>query len=173
MPDYIFEKKDILLPVLPDVFKDLKEVRKSFFDFQRAFKELLDSGKKPLDEDDLVSDDAEVVASQQSIKAYVDSLVRSADERIKGWIQFDGTGTIAILDSFNVSGITDNGTGHYTVTWDTDFTNDDYAILPAAKNVCADYHDVAVGSVGLRSINYADPHVNEDQPMSVIAIGDQ
>ena len=30
---------------------------------------------------------------------------------IKGWIRFDGTGTIAIDDSFNYASITDNGTG--------------------------------------------------------------
>lgn len=45
----------------------------------------------------------------------------------KAWINFNGTGTIAIRDSFNVSGITDNGTGDYTVTWDLDFADDTYA----------------------------------------------
>ena len=29
----------------------------------------------------------------------------------KAWIKFNGTGTIAISDSFNVSGIVDAGTG--------------------------------------------------------------
>ena len=33
---------------------------------------------------------------------------------VKGWIDFNGTGTIAINDSYNVSGIVDNGTGDYT-----------------------------------------------------------
>lgn len=34
----------------------------------------------------------------------------------KAWINFNGTGTIAIRDSFNVSSITDNGTGDTTIT---------------------------------------------------------
>ena len=50
------------------------------------------------------------------------------DNIVKGWIQFNGTGVIAINDSFNVSGITDHGVGDYTVTWDTDFANGDYAV---------------------------------------------
>ena len=45
----------------------------------------------------------------------------------KCWIHFNGTGTIATDDSFNVSGITDEGTGSYTVTINNDMANDDYA----------------------------------------------
>jgi hypothetical protein len=37
----------------------------------------------------------------------------------RAWVNFDGTGTVAIRQSFNVSSITDNGTGNYTVN----FTN--------------------------------------------------
>ena len=34
--------------------------------------------------------------------------------RAKAWINFDGTGTIATRDSFNISSIVDNGVGDYT-----------------------------------------------------------
>ena len=37
----------------------------------------------------------------------------------KAWVNFNGTGTVAIRASFNVSSITDLGTGNYTVN----FTN--------------------------------------------------
>ena len=37
----------------------------------------------------------------------------------RAWVNFNGTGTVAIRNSFNVSSITDNGTGDYTVN----FTN--------------------------------------------------
>jgi hypothetical protein len=33
----------------------------------------------------------------------------------RAWVNFNGTGTVAIRASFNVSSITDNGTGTYTV----------------------------------------------------------
>lgn len=40
------------------------------------------------------------------------------------WIDFKGTGTISINDSFNVSSIIDNGgNGNYTIVIDTDFAN--------------------------------------------------
>ena len=45
----------------------------------------------------------------------------------KGWINFNGTGTIAINSSYNVSSITDNGTGDYTINWETDFADANYA----------------------------------------------
>lgn len=35
--------------------------------------------------------------------------------RAKAWVNFDGTGTVAIRDDYNVSTITDNGTGDYTI----------------------------------------------------------
>jgi hypothetical protein len=34
---------------------------------------------------------------------------------VKAWVNFNGTGTVAIRGSMNVSSITDNGTGDYTV----------------------------------------------------------
>ena len=47
----------------------------------------------------------------------------SATNAIQGsaraWVNFNGTGTVAIRGSYNVSSITDNGTGDYTVN----FTN--------------------------------------------------
>ena len=45
----------------------------------------------------------------------------------KCWIQFNGTGTISTQDSFNRGGLTDNGTGDYTVTYTNNMANDDYA----------------------------------------------
>jgi len=50
----------------------------------------------------------------------------------KAWIDFNGTGTIATRDSFNVTSITDGGTGLYTVTIANDMSNDDYSTTGAA-----------------------------------------
>ena len=48
---------------------------------------------------------------------------------VKAWCKFNGeAGSIANDDSFNVSGLTDNGTGDYTVAINNDMANDDYAI---------------------------------------------
>ena len=45
----------------------------------------------------------------------------------KAWVNFNGTGTVAIRDSFNVSTITDNGAGDYTRTVSSAFANVDYS----------------------------------------------
>ena len=44
----------------------------------------------------------------------------------KAWVNFNGTGTVAIRDSFNVSSITDNGTGQYTINFTTAMPNTNY-----------------------------------------------
>jgi hypothetical protein len=47
----------------------------------------------------------------------------------RAWVNFNGTGTVAIRASGNVSSITDNGTGDYTVNFTTAMPNTDYAAL--------------------------------------------
>ena len=46
----------------------------------------------------------------------------------KAWVNFDGTGTIATRDSFNVSSLNDDGTGKYDVVITNSMTNNDYAV---------------------------------------------
>jgi hypothetical protein len=45
----------------------------------------------------------------------------------RAWVNFNGTGTVAIRGSVNVSSITDNGTGDYTVTFTTAMANANYS----------------------------------------------
>jgi len=47
----------------------------------------------------------------------------------KAWINFNGSGTIAIRDSFNITSIADNGTGDYDITIANDMANANYATL--------------------------------------------
>ena len=48
---------------------------------------------------------------------------------VKAWVNFNGTGTVAIRDDFNVSSITDNGTGDYTVNFSNSLGSSDYCTL--------------------------------------------
>jgi hypothetical protein len=45
----------------------------------------------------------------------------------KAWVNFNGTGTVAIRASGNVSSITDNGLGDYTVNFTTAMPDANYA----------------------------------------------
>ena len=46
----------------------------------------------------------------------------------RAWVNFNGTGTVAIRASGNVSSITDNGTGDYTVNFTTAMPDANYSI---------------------------------------------
>ena len=52
----------------------------------------------------------------------------------KAWISFDGEGTIAINDSFNISSIADNATGVYTVTLSNAMANANYCVTVSVKS---------------------------------------
>ena len=52
----------------------------------------------------------------------------------KAWVNFNGTGTVAIRASFNVSSITDNGTGDYTVNFTNAMVDADYAPQVTGKS---------------------------------------
>ena len=47
----------------------------------------------------------------------------------RAWVNFDGTGTVSIRDSFNVSSITDNATGAYSVNFTTAMANTNYCAV--------------------------------------------
>jgi len=49
--------------------------------------------------------------------AFQDSVGTEKGQLCKAWVNFNGTGTVAIRNSFNVSSITDNGTGDYNVNF--------------------------------------------------------
>jgi hypothetical protein len=50
----------------------------------------------------------------------------------RAWVNFNGTGTVAIRASYNVSSITDNGTGDYTVNFTTALPDANYSITASA-----------------------------------------
>ena len=64
------------------------------------------------------------IAAGAITDAKVNASAAIADSKLSGttckaWVNFNGTGTVAISASGNVSSITDNGTGDYTVNFTT------------------------------------------------------
>ena len=47
----------------------------------------------------------------------------------KAWVNFNGTGTVAIRASYNVSSITDNGVGNYTINFTNALADANYALV--------------------------------------------
>jgi hypothetical protein len=46
----------------------------------------------------------------------------------KAWVNFNGTGTVAIRADYNVSSITDNGTGEYQVNFTAAMVDTNYSV---------------------------------------------
>ena len=61
----------------------------------------------------------------------------------RAWVNFNGTGTVAIRASGNVSSITDNGTGDYTVNFTTALVDANYSFTSAM-----DWGNTAFGASG-------------------------
>jgi hypothetical protein len=94
----------------------------------------------------------------------------------RAWVNFNGTGTVAIRASGNVTSITDNGTGDYTVNFTTAMTDVNYCSLVTGTGNAgvsidgyANIRDPAtnklVGSVRVQTITgtstpYDSPNVN-------------
>lgn len=59
----------------------------------------------------------------------------------KAWVNFNGTGTVAIRAAGNVSSITDSGTGYYTINFTSSLTDANYSLSASASryNVSANY----------------------------------
>ena len=67
---------------------------------------------------------ADVAATTLSINAGYGS--NAAAYGCRAWVNFNGTGTVAIRESGNVSSITDNSTGVYTVNFATAMPDANY-----------------------------------------------
>lgn len=53
------------------------------------------------------------------------------------WVNFNGTGTVAIRSSYNVSSITDNGTGTYTINFATALSDANYSAVSMSSDASA------------------------------------
>jgi hypothetical protein len=55
-----------------------------------------------------------------------DNFDTAGGNAVKAWVNFNGTGTVAIRASYNVTSITDNGTGDYTINFTTAMVDANY-----------------------------------------------
>tara|TARA_Y100001938_G_C8076482_1_gene426427 strand:- start:1698 stop:2123 length:426 start_codon:yes stop_codon:yes gene_type:complete len=67
------------------------------------------------------------IADASVTKAKTEDAIK--ENIVLAWVSFNGTGTPAIEDDFNVSTITDNGNGDYTVNFTNNLPNDDYCCV--------------------------------------------
>jgi hypothetical protein len=61
----------------------------------------------------------------------------------RAWVNFNGSGTVAIRASGNVSSITDNGTGLYTVNFTTAMSDANYSVVATSRSSAYSFHGIA------------------------------
>ena len=95
----------------------------------------------------------------------------------RAWVNFNGTGTVAKRGSGNVSSITDNGTGDYTVNFATAMPDINYCTTGACEFVITNIFNsyfaiekssVLVGSVKIRAGNSLTGTVDVDSVFAAI-----
>ena len=78
----------------------------------------------------------------------------------KVWVNFNGTGTIAIRGSQNVSGLVDNGTGNYTVNISNSFSAETFSVTNGGNSYHTDSLTDTSGAFDVQKYNSA--HSNQD-----------
>ena len=101
----------------------------------------------------------------------------------KAWVKLNGTGTVAINNSFNTSGITDEATGHYSHSFTNNFadahyvgsgsamfsTNNNLHVITIGDNSGAGGTVPSTSSYELRSPYVAGSNAGQD--CTIVSIG--
>ena len=93
----------------------------------------------------------------------------------RAWVNFNGTGTVAIRASGNVSSITDRGTGEYTINFTTSMPDANYTV--ASTGTASSNYLTAIGddslapqANGVRIVTRTGSSVLSDTPYGMFSI---
>jgi hypothetical protein len=75
---------------------------------------------------------ATTLSTQSNATVPIDTVVNGT---AKAWVNFNGTGTVAIRASFNVSSITDNGVANFTMNFTTAMPDANYAAVGSGREL--------------------------------------
>ena len=99
----------------------------------------------------------------------------------KAWVNFNGTGTVAIRSSYNVSSITDDATGKYDVNFSTAMSDNDYSVVSdgrydtgdsAGSSICTVRREALTTSkFGVRGANVEAATFSDFEMVSAIVFG--
>lgn len=94
--------------------------------------------------------------------------------KCRAWVNFDGTGTVAIQADGNVDSITDNGTGDYTVNFTIDMSDSNYSVLVNGSRTDANVtsvYDSTTLAAGSVDVYFRTPsNQNQYDPPSVSVV---
>lgn len=100
----------------------------------------------------------------------------SGKQAVKAWALINGTGTVSIYDSYNVSSITDNGTGDYTANFTSALSSVNYATAGSTPSANPGITDNSMATHLTTSCRFTTRTsgfaLSDYDPISFIAIGD-
>ena len=82
----------------------------------------------------------------------------------KAWVNFNGSGTVAIRGSFNVDSVTDNGTANYTINFTNALEDNNYA--------CASMQGHNTGAGAARAVVYDQDNTKTTTALQVRTVYD-
>jgi hypothetical protein len=91
----------------------------------------------------------------------------------KAWVNFNGTGTVAIRGSGNVTNITDNGTGDYTVNFTTAMPDANYCLTYSISSQAGTIattirgYSQSTGSTRIQTLNNTQTAVQDSNEIGV------
>ena len=92
----------------------------------------------------------------------------------KAWGNLDGTGTIAIRDSYNIASATDEGTGIYDFNYTSNMTNDDYSANESVSETSGFEGNMnrfpAIDGVSTSDIRFGATHSNSNQDVDELYV---
>ena len=92
----------------------------------------------------------------------------------KAWGNLDGTGTIAIRDSYNIASATDEGTGIYDFNYTSNMTNDDYSANESVSETSGFEGNMnrfpAIDGVSTSDIRFGATHNNSNQDVDELYV---
>ena len=116
-----------------------------------------------------------------NIKATGETASRAVSGVAAAWVSYNGTGTVAIRASTNISSLTDNATGQQTVSYTNNFAGaGEYSIAACAVDegtAGGDFHGYyqtvpAVGSFRLVTIQSASGTAQDSRFVGMNMMGD-
>jgi hypothetical protein len=90
----------------------------------------------------------------------------------RAWVNFNGTGTVAIRASGNVSSITDNGTGDYTVNFSTAMPDTNYSVATSTAGNTNAYLRQVTSNITVASAVRINTFFSADNANTPLALAD-
>lgn len=159
------------IPVLNEELRKLKNSSLSTSDIEEIVDDLTGTTANKLVK---LDSNAKLPAVDGSaLTGVVPSVMPTGTYGCKAWVNFQGTGTVAIRASGNVSSITDGGTGIYRVNFTTAMPDTNFAALASTHMVTAYNSYVSVQDItnsGYVDLECAESNAPADASSVFVAI---